>query len=103
MPSLQDVMDEYSVSVMVARRALMELRINGVIQTRQGKRAVVVDPAAARGQSEDVAELMRLFDGLQDEVRQQGQEMASMRREIAELQGRIAERPVSGDSPRPAP
>jgi GntR family transcriptional regulator len=102
MPSLQEIMDRYGVTIMVARRALFELRADGLISTRQGKRAVIVDPKAANTQSDDVAALTRQIDALQDRVRQQDEEMAQMRAEISGIQAERAGRPGKRGSSRPA-
>lgn len=102
MPSMQEIMDRYRVSPMVARRALLELRIEGVIKTRQGKRAIVVDPDAARKPSDDVAELTRLVDGIQDAVSRQDQEMADLRQQFEELRGLVAKLPGLDGSAPPA-
>jgi DNA-binding GntR family transcriptional regulator len=102
MPSLQEIMTGYNVTVMVARRALFELRADGLISTRQGKRAVVVDPKAANTQSDDVVALTRQVDALQDRVRQQDEEMAQMRAEISGIQAERAARPGKRGSSRPA-
>ncbi len=94
MPSLQEVMDQYSVGIMVARRAQTELRIEGIIKTRQGKKALVHDPAAAKQRSSDLADRLatmeavvhRIDDKLTDDITP---EVADIREQLSVLQDQI--------------
>jgi GntR family transcriptional regulator len=92
LPSIQAMMDEFEVSITTARRALVELRALGAIQTHQGKGAFVRDGAMVPPPgSEDFREAMRLLDAVQDDVRR-------LEARVAEL-----ERRDETSAPPPAP
>jgi DNA-binding FadR family transcriptional regulator len=99
LPTLPELQDQFEVSSTTARRAVDELKRQGVVKSRQGSGLFVGDPTkapAARTVSDEA--LRDAIDGLRQELRTLGDRLARVETQLEQLQPSQSEHP--GRQPR---
>jgi DNA-binding GntR family transcriptional regulator len=82
LPSLPQIEEQYEVSRDVARRALMELRLAGLISTQHGVGSTVETlPRASQTSSPSEEEIMRRIGTMQAQIDDLADGLAEIRRE----------------------
>lgn len=87
LPTLPELQDQFDVSSTTARRAVDDLKRQGIVQSRQGSGLYVADPSkAVTMQAEKDEELRTSVAALREEMRTLRSEVADVREQIARLQ-----------------
>lgn len=102
LPSIPDLMETYGASTGVVRRALVELRTEGLIRTQQGKGSFVRDELPSPDDLRDFEQLTRALDAVSDEVRSWRTEIADLRRRVTALESGRAGRQARPEPTPPA-
>jgi GntR family transcriptional regulator, transcriptional repressor for pyruvate dehydrogenase complex len=87
LPTLPELQDQFDVSSTTVRKAVDDLKLRGVVQSRQGSGLFVRDPAkAAEVEADKDEELRNAVNGLREEMRTLRSEVAEVREQLARLQ-----------------
>jgi len=106
LPTLPELQDQFDVSSTTVRKAVDDLKLRGVVQSRQGSGLFVRDPAkAAEVEADKDEELRNAVDGLRQELHTLGSRLAHVEAQLQQLQPQPAdteERKPRRSSRRPA-
>jgi len=88
LPSLPELMNQYSVSVTVVRRAIQELRSEGIVKSWQGKGTfvhAVPGPREAPATPAEFETLMRHLTELRSQIQVIGDRVAELEQAVGDL------------------
>jgi DNA-binding GntR family transcriptional regulator len=87
LPTLPELQDQFDTSSTTARRAIDELKRQGVVESRQGSGLFVIDPAkAAEVEAKKDQELRTAVDALRQELHTLGSRLAHVEERLEQLQ-----------------
>jgi GntR family transcriptional regulator len=101
LPSIQQLETTYKVSPGIIRRALTELRTEGLIRSQQGIGSFVREELPPAEAAEGYRKLTQTLDAVWEEVRSQSAELAELRAWREEIEAERATRRARPGSPPP--